>query len=99
MRRVPCATPHRHAELDSASMNTVFENSNRRRSWILTFVRMTIGGEASAPLPLRRPFIDERGHAFLLVLAAEQAVEQTALEDDPLGETGLISGVDQLLGG
>src|SRR5688572_7888545 len=51
-----------------------------------------------SPLPLRRALVDERAHAFLLVLAAEQAVEQPPLEDDALGKAGLERGVDHLLG-
>ena len=35
-------------------------------------------------LPIARPLLDEGGHAFLLVLGAEQAVEQAALEADAL---------------
>ncbi len=34
--------------------------------------------------PIARPLLDERRHAFLLVLAAEQAVEQAAFEHDAL---------------
>src|SRR6478672_11304860 len=37
-------------------------------------------GERSFALPLARPLVDERGHAFFLVLGPEQAVEQPALE-------------------
>src|SRR4051812_19994482 len=35
-------------------------------------------------LPIARALLDEGGHAFLLVLGAEQAVEQAALEIDAL---------------
>jgi len=49
-------TPSRHAELDSASMNTVCENSRIPCSWILTFVRMTRGGAMTcASRSWRRP--------------------------------------------
>src|SRR5271165_6763407 len=44
------------------------------------------------------PFLDEGGHALLLVLRAEQAVEQAALEVDSLFEHGLEGGVDHFLG-
>src|SRR5665213_2435636 len=35
---------------------------------------------------LRRPLIDERRHAFLLVVEGEQGVEQTALQHHALGQ-------------
>src|SRR5206468_8590162 len=35
-------------------------------------------------LPVPRPLVDERGHPFFLVLGAEQAMEQPALETDAL---------------
>src|SRR5436190_24365452 len=38
------------------------------------------------PFPLRLTLPDEGVHALLLVLAAEQAVEQAAFEEDALGE-------------
>src|SRR5438309_1563520 len=50
-----------------------------------------------ASLPVTRPFLDEGGHAFLLVLGAEQTVEQAALEADPLAERDLERRVDHLL--
>ena len=50
------------------------------------------------PGPLARALLDERGHAFLLVLGAEQAVEQAALEIDALRQRHLERGVDHFLG-
>ena len=41
---------------------------------------------AYRPFQFARPLLDEGGHAFLLVLGAEQAVEQPALEADALAE-------------
>src|SRR3954447_20609394 len=38
------------------------------------------------PLPVARALLNESGHALLLVLGAEQAVEQAALEADALAE-------------
>src|SRR3954453_12009388 len=49
-------------------------------------------------LPIARPLVDEGGHAFLLVLGAEQAMEQSALEPDARAERKLERGVDHLLG-
>ena len=52
----------------------------------------------SVPSSLPGRFLDEGGHAFLLVLGAEQAVEQPALEADALAERDFEGGVDHLLG-
>src|SRR5688572_11882949 len=49
--------------------------------------------------PIPRPLLDEGGHAFLLVLGAEQAMEQPALETDALGQAHLERGIDHFLGG
>src|SRR5690349_17090026 len=51
-----------------------------------------------ASLPVARPLVDEGGHAFLLVLGPEQAVEQPTLETDALAERDFESGVDHFLG-
>src|SRR5437764_9325200 len=48
-------------------------------------------------LPLAGPLVDERGHAFLLVLGAEQAMEQPPLEPDALAERDFEGGIDHLL--
>src|SRR5438067_11569697 len=50
-----------------------------------------------ASLPVARPLFDERHHAFLLVLGPEQAVEQAALEADPLAERDFERGADHFL--
>src|SRR3954470_10190064 len=52
----------------------------------------------SFSLPLGLTLVDEGAHPFFLVLGSEQAVEQAAFEDDPLGEAGFEGGVDHLLG-
>src|SRR6476661_4030657 len=48
-------------------------------------------------LPIARPLLDEGGHAFLLVLGPEQAVEQPALEADALSERHLERRIDHFL--
>src|SRR5713226_6491492 len=53
---------------------------------------------ASSVLELRRTFLDERRHAFLLILGREQRVEHAAFEADAFGERGLVGAVDALLG-
>src|SRR5436189_6128642 len=46
------------------------------------------------PFPLRLTLPDEGAHPFLLILAAEQAVEEAAFEQDALGDAGLEGSVD-----
>ena len=46
-------------------------------------------------LELRRPLLDERRHAFLLVLGREQRVEHAPLEAHALGERRLERAVDR----
>jgi len=48
-------------------------------------------------LEVRRPLLDEGGHAFLLVLAREDRMEDAALEADTLGQCHLVAAVDALL--
>src|SRR5947209_18405436 len=50
---------------------------------------------ASFPVPWS--FLDEGGHAFLLVLGPEQAMEQPPLETDALAERDFEGGVDYFL--
>src|SRR5690349_16378350 len=52
-----------------------------------------------ASLPVPRALFDEGAHAFLLVLSAEQAVEQPPLEIDALRQRHFEGGVDHFLGG
>ncbi len=52
----------------------------------------------SPVLELRRPLLDERRHAFLLVFRREQRVEHAALEQHAFGERRLERAVDRLLG-
>jgi hypothetical protein len=66
--------------------------SLRRRSWCARANRASTVGK------LRRALVDERRHAFLLILGGEHRVEDTALEADALGERGLERAVDGLLG-
>ena len=46
---------------------------------------------------LRRAFLDERRHAFLLIVRGEQRLEGAALEADALGERRLESAVHGFL--
>src|SRR6266508_4095051 len=47
---------------------------------------------------LRLAFLDERRHAFLLVLGREEGVKQPPLEEDALSERRLVRTVYRLLG-
>src|SRR5258707_11121072 len=54
---------------------------------------------SSSPVLVDRlALLDERGHAFLLVLGGEGRVEEAALEAHALGERRLVGAVDRLLG-
>ena len=48
-------------------------------------------------LELRRPLLDERRHAFLLIFGREQRVEHAALEAHAFGKRRLERAVDALL--
>src|SRR5690606_39109624 len=52
---------------------------------------------ASAVLERRLSLLHEGGHALLLVLGREQRVEDPPLEQDPLGQGGLVGAIDRLL--
>src|SRR4051812_16825153 len=55
-------------------------------------------GNSLPALPLPRPLLDKGGHAFFLVLGAEQAVEQASLETDTGAKRKFERGVDHFLG-
>ena len=42
--------------------------------------------------------LDERGHAFLLILGGEGGMEETALEPDAFGQRSLVGPIDCLFG-
>src|SRR5262247_3082007 len=59
-------------------------------------VRVT--GLSRLLVPERRlALLDESRHAFLLVLGAEQRVEEAPLEEHPFGEGGFVGAVHRLL--
>src|SRR5580704_10000283 len=65
--------------------------------------RAHFGHFVSAPAlvvpELRRPFLHEGGHAFLLVGCGKQGRKEAALEAEALGERRLEGAVDGFLGG